>query len=40
MINLFSYQNWLKHVRKNIVSLHLVLLPVFNNLFGTKIKVC
>ena len=40
MIHLFNNQNKLKHVRRNIIFLHLVLLPVFNRAFGIKIKVC
>ena len=40
MIHLFNKQNWLKQVRRNIILLHLVLLPVFYHIFGTKTKVC
>ena len=39
MICLFNKQNWLKHVRRNIILLHLVLLRVFNHTFGIKFKV-
>ena len=40
MINLFNKQIWLKYVRRNIILLHLVLLPVFYLIFGKTIKVC
>ena len=40
MIHHFNEQNWLKNVPRNINLLHLVLLPVFYHMFGTKIKVC
>ena len=40
MIHHFNEQNWLKNVPRNINLLHLVLLPVFYHIFGTKIKVC
>ena len=39
MIRLFNKQNWLIHVRRNIILLHLVLLRVFYHTFGIKIKV-
>ena len=40
MIYLFYLQNWLKHVRRNIILLHLVLVQIFYHTFGIKIKVC
>ena len=40
MIHLFYKYNCLKHVRRNIILLHLVLLGVFYHTFGIKIKVC
>ena len=40
MIHRFYKQNWLKHVRRNNILLHLVLLRVFYHIFGIKIKVC
>ena len=40
MINHFNEQNCLKNVHRNISLLHLVLLPVFYHIFGTKIKLC
>ena len=40
MIHVFNKPNWLKHVRRNIILLHLVFLSVFYQIFGTKIEVC
>ena len=40
MIRFCYLQNWLTHVPSNINVLHLILLPVFYHIFGTKNKVC